>query len=65
MMRGAPKQRDRMARQAEGWGRDRLEEALALIVETDLTLRSASRAPGLALVERMLLRLAGLATARR
>lgn len=65
MMRGAPKQRDRMARQAEGWGRDRLEEAVALIVETDLTLRSASRAPGLALVERMLLRLAGLATARR
>jgi DNA polymerase III subunit delta len=65
MMRGAPKNRERMARQAEGWGRDRLEEALSLIVETDLTLRSTSRAPGLALVERMLLRLAGLATARR
>lgn len=57
--------RDRLLRQAEGWGRDRLEEALALIVETDLTLRSTSKAPGLALVERMLLRLAGLATARR
>ena len=57
--------RDRLQRQAEGWGRDRLEDALALIVETDLTLRSASKAPGLALVERMLLRLAGLASARR
>jgi DNA polymerase-3 subunit delta len=65
MMRGSPKQRDRLARQVEGWGRDRLEEALALIVETDLTLRSTSKAPGLALVERMLLRLAGLASARR
>lgn len=56
--------RDRLQRQAEGWGRDKLEKALALIVETDLTLRSASKAPGLALVERMLLSLAGLAKAR-
>ncbi len=56
--------RDRLQRQAEGWGRDKLEKALGLIVETDLTLRSASKAPGLALVERMLLSLAGLARAR-
>jgi len=56
--------RDRMARQVQGWGRARLEEALALIVETDLTLRSASKAPAMALAERMLLRLAGLASRR-
>lgn len=65
MMRGSPRQRDGLARQVDAWGRERLEEALALIVETDLTLRSTSKAPGLALVERMLLRLAGLALARR
>lgn len=57
--------RDRMLRQAQGLGVDRLEQALALIVETDLTLRSTSKAPGMALVERMLLRLASLADARR
>lgn len=57
--------RDKMLRQARGFGPDRLEQAMALIVETDMTLRSASKAPGMALVERMLLRLAGLADARR
>ena len=50
--------RDRLQRQAQGWSRERLEEALALIVETDLTLRSTSRAPGFALVERAFIRLA-------
>lgn len=57
--------RDRMLRQAQGLGAARLESALALIVETDLTLRSASKAPAMALVERMLLRLAHLSEARR
>lgn len=57
--------RDRMLRQAKGLGAARLENALALIVETDLTLRSASKAPAMALVERMLLRLAHLAETRR
>ena len=50
--------RDRLQRQAQGWSRERLEEALSLIVETDLTLRSTSRAPGFALVERAFIRLA-------
>jgi DNA polymerase-3 subunit delta len=50
--------RDRMIRQAQGWGLARLEEALAILVETDLTLRSASRAPALAVMERTLIRLA-------
>lgn len=53
--------RDRLLRQAQGWGARRLEDALSLIVETDLTLRSASRAPGMALMERTLIRLAMLA----
>ena len=36
----------------------RLEDAIALLVETDLTLRSASRAPTMAVMERALLKLA-------
>ncbi|MEY4982978.1 MAG: hypothetical protein RIR62_1244 [Pseudomonadota bacterium] len=57
-LRGVPfKARDAMQRQASGWGVKRLEEAIALIVETDLTLRSASRAPGMAVMERALIRL--------
>lgn len=57
--------RDRMLRQAQRLGLRNLEQALALIVETDLTLRSASKAPTMALVERMLLRLSWLVGARR
>lgn len=53
--------RDRMQRQAQGWGLHKLEEALALLVETDLTLRSSSRAPAMAVMERALIRLAMLA----
>lgn len=57
-LRGVPfKARDAMQRQASGWGVKRLEEAIALIVETDLTLRSASRAPAMAVMERALIRL--------
>ena len=50
--------RDRMVRQAERWGRRSLEKALQTLTDTDLQLRSASRAPQQALVERALLRLA-------
>lgn len=50
--------RDRMMRQAQAWGMVRLEKALALLMDTDLTLRSAARAPEMALVERALLRIA-------
>ncbi len=57
--------RDRMQRQAQRLGTARLENALGLIVETDLTLRSTSRAPAMALVERMLLRIASLADQAR
>src|SRR5690606_15416772 len=37
--------RDRIVRQAGNWSRPRLEQALALLIDTDLTLRSSSRAP--------------------
>lgn len=50
--------RDKMQRQAQHWGMFRLEEALKLLVDTDLTLRSASRAPQMAVMERALMRLA-------
>jgi DNA polymerase-3 subunit delta len=54
--------RDRMLRQAQGWGAAKLEQALSILLETDLTLRSAGRvAPDMALVERALIRLAMLA----
>lgn len=52
------KVRDVMIRQAGQWPLRRLEDALALLVETDLTLRSASRAPAMAVMERALLKLA-------
>tara|TARA_R110000737_G_scaffold45671_1_gene65720 strand:- start:1144 stop:2172 length:1029 start_codon:yes stop_codon:yes gene_type:complete len=57
--------RDRMLNQAQGWGANRLEQALSLITDTDLTLRSAGRsAPDMALVERMLIRLAMMGRSR-
>lgn len=49
--------RDAMQRQASNWGLHRLEAALGLLIETDLTLRSASRAPAVAVMERALIRL--------
>lgn len=58
--------RDRMIRQAETWGRDKLQDALTLLTDTDLALRSAGqRAPQMALVERSLIRLAMLGRQRR
>ncbi|WP_127115713.1 DNA polymerase III subunit delta [Shimia sediminis] len=54
--------RDRMLRQAQGWGAAKLEQALTILTDTDLQLRSAGQtAPTMALVERMLLRLSMLA----
>ena len=59
------KRRDRVLRQAQGWGANRLETALTLLTDTDLQLRSAGQtAPALALVERALIRLAMLSRAR-
>lgn len=50
--------RDQMQAQARGWPLKALEGAIAQLVEADLTLRSSSRAPGMALMERCLLRIA-------
>ena len=56
--------RDRLLAQAQGWGLVRLEQALADLVAADLTLRSASNAPSMAVMERALIRLAMLARRR-
>ncbi len=51
--------RDRMQRQAQNWGAARLEDALTMITDTDLMLRSAGQtAPPMAVLERTLIRLA-------
>jgi DNA polymerase-3 subunit delta len=58
--------RDRMQKQAQAWGVPKLEQALQMLTDTDLQLRSAAqRAPQMALVERTLIRLSMLAAARR
>lgn len=51
------RQKDAMGRQAGAWGVRALEGAVAALVETDLTLRSSRRAPGMALMERALIRI--------
>ncbi|RYH04030.1 DNA polymerase III subunit delta [Salipiger sp. IMCC34102] len=53
--------RDRMMRQASQWGRPKLEQAISVLTDTDLTLRSASRAPQAPVMERTLIRLAMMA----
>lgn len=59
------KRRDRVLRQAQGWGANRLETALTVLTDTDLQLRSAGQtAPALALIERALIRLSMLSRAR-
>ncbi|MDU8943781.1 DNA polymerase III subunit delta [Ovoidimarina sediminis] len=50
--------RDRMGRQAQTWGARKLEEALRVLIDTDLTLRSRNRAPDMGVMERTLIRLA-------
>ncbi len=52
--------RDRMRRQAQDWGAVRLEQALQILTDTDLKLRSAAQTPRVALVERAMIRLAML-----
>ncbi|MGY6706652.1 DNA polymerase III subunit delta [Roseinatronobacter sp.] len=52
--------RDRILGQASKWGLARLERALGDIIDADLTLRSSSNAPSMAVMERTLIRLAML-----
>lgn len=57
--------RSRMVRQASHWRVERLEAALRLLTETDLTLRSGRPLPQTALVERAMIRLAIMARGRQ
>ncbi|MGL5010201.1 MAG: DNA polymerase III subunit delta [Paracoccaceae bacterium] len=54
------KAKDAMERQARAWGARRLEEALTALIDCDLTLRSASKAPVMAVMQRTLMRLASM-----
>lgn len=56
--------RDRIFNQAQAWGGPRLERALSELTDTDLQLRSATRAPGRALVERAFVRLSMIGRSR-
>lgn len=54
--------RDMIVRQAQHWGGRKLQDALSILTDLDLQLRSAGqRAPAMALVERSLIRLAMMA----
>jgi len=52
--------RDHLLRQVQRWTLPRLEEALRQLLSTDLALRSSSRAPAMAMLERTLLRITRL-----
>ena len=49
--------KDRLARQAQAWGAIKLEQAMQILTDTDLQLRSARPTPDMALVERAMIRL--------
>lgn len=53
--------RDAIVRQASNWGRAKLETAIGELISTDLQLRSSTKAPQSALIERSLIRLAMMA----
>lgn len=53
--------RDAIVRQASNWGRAKLETAISELISTDLQLRSSTKAPQSALIERSLIRLAMMA----
>lgn len=52
--------RDRLLAQARGWNGAQVEQALTLLFEADLGLRSSPRVPAMALLERAFVRLAML-----
>lgn len=57
--------RDVMLRQARGWGMYRLEKALGVLLETDLSLRSSANHPSMAVMERALIRIAMMSPGRK
>jgi len=52
-----PRLKEALVVQARNWGGDALERALSTLVETDMALRSQSKAPAMAVIERALIRL--------
>jgi DNA polymerase-3 subunit delta len=52
-----PRLKEALLAQARVWGVDKLEQAVASLVETDLALRSTAKAPTMAVMERTLIRL--------
>lgn len=57
-MFGVPfSRKDKLVRQSKTWGAARLEQALQLLTDTDLQLRSSKPTPDMALVERAMIRL--------
>jgi DNA polymerase-3 subunit delta len=58
---GGWRRQEARGRQARLWDVPRAEAAIALLVETDLALRSSSRAPTMAVIERAMIRLARMA----
>lgn len=52
-----PRLKEALAAQVRTWGATALERALGELVETDLALRSTSKAPAMAVMERALIRL--------
>ena len=52
--------RDRIGRQAKGWGLPRLEQAFTILTDTDLALRSSTAHPAMAVLERALIRISML-----
>jgi len=57
--------KDAMLRQIRDWGKDRLEQALSIVMDTELTLRSSKPYPQMAVLERALIRLAMLKPRQR
>ncbi len=55
---GFGNRRAAMQAQAQKWGMRALEQAMGLVIETDLSLRSTARAPAMAVMERALIRIA-------
>ena len=49
-----------MEKQVARWSLERLESAIGMLIQTDLTLRSSSAAPAEAVMERTLIRLSML-----
>ena len=49
--------KERMVRQVRQWGGMRLEKALGVLTDTDLSLRSSSKAPTHAMLERAFIRI--------